>query len=70
MSAGAFRTGRARQDLRCVERTRYIARQAFEFSLFLTLRPPKVSRRSSQAPTEVTGQMTLVRKANGVRDFC
>src|SRR6185503_20492768 len=28
--------------LRCVERIRYIARQPFEFSLFLTLGPPKL----------------------------
>src|SRR6185369_6700535 len=37
--------------------------------LVLTLRPPKLSRRSPEQCTEMTGQMTLVRKADRVRNF-
>jgi hypothetical protein len=36
---------------------------------FLTLGPPKLSGRSPEQPTKMTGQMTLIRKADGVRDF-
>jgi hypothetical protein len=53
--ASVFRTGRAHLDLRCRWRARAIARQPFKSLLVLTLRPPKLSRRSPEQPTEMTG---------------
>ena len=36
---------------------------------FLALRRPKLSRRCTDHVTEMTRQMTLVRKAGGIRNF-
>jgi hypothetical protein len=37
--------------------------------MFLALRPPKLSRSSTEHMTEMTRQMTLVEKTHGERNF-
>lgn len=41
----------------------------YQRHLFLALRPPKLSRSSTEHMTEMTRQMTLVEKAHGERNF-
>jgi hypothetical protein len=50
-----LRIGRAHRDLKCIWRARTIGSPAFKSSFFLTLGPPKLSGRSSEQSTKMTG---------------
>jgi hypothetical protein len=51
---GALPAPRIISSIRCIWRTRTIARHPFKSSLFLALHPPKLSRRSPKQPAEMT----------------